>query len=282
MDEDQDERNEKQDKSMLDAKDLLNDRKDRKIENDALEDKRQLTSTDGGASEKPVALKEQAIVNHEGVLLDKCNDPSNSKSSNDQAPSTVQDSNGSTSKVDIPATSEESGERTLIKEPCQPAQKIKDGHVVSDSLPSEKNRLEQSITANIAEAPKSVKTPKDMEVVSDSVPSNKSNPQKPLSNIPVGDRMESTDPVMSVDMVSNSLPSEKSESQPLFTSYLSQHSGMEKDVDMSSSVPLDKNEPSHAVTSKSGAENGGSAGLSLSLSLTLSQTNTHTRNAMEQ
>ncbi|KAF7840934.1 SWI/SNF complex subunit SWI3D [Senna tora] len=180
MDEDQDERIEKQDKSMLDGKDLSNDHNDRKIANDRLDDKRQLTSTDGGASEKTIALKEQAIVNQEKVVLDGGNVPSNSKLFNDQAPGIVQDSNGSTSKTET----------------------------------SEKNEIEQSGSSNIEkEVPKSVKT--HLEVVSDTVPSDKINPQKPLSKTSVGERMETENPVMNVNMVSNSLPSEKNESLPL-------------------------------------------------------------------
>lgn len=217
--EDQDERNEKQDKSVLDGKDVSKDHNENQ--------------------------EEQAIVNEE-VVLDNRNDPDNSKLSNDQAPGSVQESDGSTSKAEVPASFEGLGEGTSIKEPAEK----KDGHAVSDSLPSEKNEREQPIISNeTGEEPKSVKTPKDVEMVSGTVHS-------------VGERMEKTGPVMNVDMVSNSLVSEKNESLPMVTSVLSQNTGTEKNVDMmSSSVPLVNNEPPHLVASKSGPENGGSSGL---------------------
>ncbi|XP_054778921.1 SWI/SNF complex subunit SWI3D isoform X2 [Prosopis cineraria] len=241
MDVDQDE-GEKQDQSLLTAKDVSND--PRIIANDALEDKRQLTSTDGGASEEPVALKEQVLANHEEIVLDNCKNPANSKLFSD---CTVQYSDGSTSNA----------EGTSIKELCQPAEKMKGECVVSDCLRSEKNELEQSIMSSKAgEKPKSEQAPTGMEALSDSLPLDKSKPQKPLSRNPVGDCMETTELLTNVDVVSNSLPSEN-ESEPQVTLDLYQHTGTAKDVDMTS---LDQNEHSHPVTSRSGAENGKSTG----------------------
>ncbi|XP_061372677.1 SWI/SNF complex subunit SWI3D-like isoform X2 [Gastrolobium bilobum] len=257
MEGDQDDRNTKQDKSMLDDKALSNDPNDRKVEDNSLEVKRQLASPDDEASEKPIALKEQAVVNHEEVVLDNCNDPSNSKLPNDQELSTVHDSDGSTPRAKIPPISEELGEGTLVKETCQPIEDLKDGHV-PDALPSE-NKFQQSIKSNLVEEhPQPVETPKGAtDLVSDSMPSDKSKPQKLISRNPVVESLETTDSVMDVDLVSNSLPSEKDESQARVTSISSQHTGTEKDVDMiSSSVPLDKIKLLHLVKSNSGAENG--------------------------
>lgn len=170
MDVDQDE-SEKQDQSILPAKDISNDHKEGKIADDALENKGQLASADGGASEDPVTSKEQ-----------------------------------------VDCTAEER----------------KDESVVSDSLCSEKNELEQSVVSN------------------ESLPTDKSKPKKSLSKNPVGKSTEARESVMNVDVVPNSLPSEMNQSEP-------------QDVDMTSS--LDQNKPSHPVTSKSGAQNGKSAGL---------------------
>ncbi|KAK4258661.1 hypothetical protein QN277_005085 [Acacia crassicarpa] len=239
MDVGQDE-SEKLDRSILPAKDISNDHSERNIANDALVDKEQLTSTDGGAS------KEQVIANHEEIVPDNCKNPANSKLSGD---CTVQYSDGSTSKV----------EGTSIKELCQPAEKTNDECAVSDSLCSEKNEVEQSILSNKArEKPKSVQSPTEMEVVSDSLPPDKSKPQKPLSKSPVSESTETMEPVMNVDVVPNSMPSEKHESEPQVTLDSSQNTGTTKDVDMMAS--LDHNKSSHPVTSKSGAENGKSSG----------------------
>ncbi|XP_061363567.1 SWI/SNF complex subunit SWI3D-like [Gastrolobium bilobum] len=246
---DQDDINVKQDKPMLDDKDLPNDHNNMKIGNNALEDKRQLVSTADGATDKPISSKEKAVINHE-CGLGNCNDPSNSKLPNDQAPGAMHDSGGSTSKAEIPPSSEEVQEKTLIEEPCHLVEELKDGHA-SDSLPSEKKELQQSIKSNIPEEhPKPSDTPKSAEMVSDSMPSDM--PQKPLSTNSVGESLEPTDSVMDVDMVSNSLPLEKIESQPLSTSTSSQYNGTEKDVDMIS--------PSHPVGSNSGAENDANTG----------------------
>lgn len=264
---DQDDVNLKQDKPILDGEDLPDDHNNMKIGNNVLEDTRQLASTDDGASEKPISSKEQAVINHEALGLDKCNDLSNSKLPNDQAPNTLHDSGGSTSKDEIPPSSEEPRKGIMVKEPCHPVEELKDGHV-SDSLLSEKNELQQSIKSNIlGKDPQPVETPKDAEMASDSMPLDKSKPQNLLSTNPIHESLETTDSVMDVDMVSSSLPSEKSESQPLFASVSSQLNGIEKDVDMMS--------PSLPVRSNSDAENGANTGLSLSL-ISLSLTHPHT------
>lgn len=252
---DQDETNVKQDKPMLDDKDLPNDHSNMQIENNALEDKRQVASTDNGNSEKSIASEEQAIINHEECRLENCNDPSNSKLPNDQAPTTQHDSDGSTSKAEIPPSSEEIQEGTLIKEPCHSVEETKETRV-SDSCPSDKNDLQQSVKSNISgDHPQPVETTKSTEMVSDSMPSDKSRPQK-LPTGSVCESLQMKDSAMDVDMVSNSLPLQKSESQPLSASMSTQHNGTENDVDMMS--------PSHPAGSNSGAENGTNTGLSLS------------------
>ena len=278
---DQDDRNVKQDKSMLDDIALSNDQNDKKIEDNALEVLRQLDSPDDGVSKKPIALKEQAMVNLEEVGLANCNDSGDSELHNDQAPSIVSDSDASTPKAKIPSSSDELGEGTLVKEPCQAAEERKDGQV-SDSVPLDNNALQQPIKSNLAgEHPQHVETPKDAGLVPDSMPSNKSKPQKMLSTRSVGKSMEATDSIVEVDMVSNSLAIETNGSQPQVTSISSQHTGTEKDVDMeSSSVALDKNGFPHPVKSNSGAENGHNRGLSLSLSLSLAHTHTQEKNAV--
>ncbi|TKY67550.1 SWI/SNF complex subunit SWI3D [Spatholobus suberectus] len=245
---DQDEVNVKQDKPMLDDKDIPNDHNNMKIESNALEDKGQPASTDDGASEKPISSKEQAMINHE-CGLDNCNDPNNAKLPNDQAPGTLHNSGSSTSKAEIPPSSNKDREGTLIEEPCHA---VKDRHM-SDSLPSEKKELHQSIKSNLpGEHPKPVETSKTAEMVSDSIPPAKSKPQNPESTNPVRESLETTDSVMDVDGVPNSLPSEKIDSQPLFTSKSSECNGTEKDADMMS--------PSNPVKSNSGAENGSNTG----------------------
>ncbi|KAG4386752.1 hypothetical protein GLYMA_11G118900v4 [Glycine max] len=224
---DQDEVNVKQDKPTLEDKDLPNDHSNTKIETNALEVKGQPASTDDGALEKPISSKEQAVSNHEGGL-DNGNDPNNAKLPNDQAPATLHNSGGSTSKAEIPLCSDKAQEETLIEESCP---SVKDKHV-SDSLLSD--------------------TSKDAEMVSNSIPSTKSKPQNPEPTNPACESLETTDSVMDVDGVSNSLPSEKIDSQPLITSKSSQCNGTEKDVDMMS--------PSNPVVSNSGAENGPNTG----------------------
>ncbi|RDX69438.1 SWI/SNF complex subunit SWI3D, partial [Mucuna pruriens] len=243
---DQDKVNVKQDKPMLDDKDLLNDHNNMKIESSALDDKGQPASTDDGASEKPISSKEQAMINHESGL-DNCNDPNTAKLPNDQALGT-HNAGGSTSKAEIPPSSDKVQEGNLIEEPCH---SIKD-RCVSDSLPSEKKE-HQSIKSNLpGEHPKPVETSKYAEVVSDSIPSAKSKPQNPQSTNLVCESLETTDSVIDVDGVSNSVPLEKINSQPLSTSKPSQCNGTEKDIDMMS--------PSNPVRSNSGAENGSNTG----------------------
>ncbi|RDY08820.1 SWI/SNF complex subunit SWI3D, partial [Mucuna pruriens] len=242
----QDDRNVKQDKSMLDDNALSNDHNDKKHKDNALEVNRQLASQDDGVLEKSIVLKEQAMIDHEEVAHDNCNDPDNLKLPSDQALSTVHDSDGSTLKDKV-SPSSELREGTSPKESCQPIEELKDGHV-SDALPAE-NKLQQSIKSNLAETQlQLVETPKDVDVVSD-------------STNPVVESLDTTNSAMNVDLVSNSLPSEKNGSQPQVTSVSSQHAVTEKDVDMmSSSMPLDKNELPHPVKSNSGAENGYSSG----------------------
>ncbi|KRH24487.2 hypothetical protein GLYMA_12G044200v4 [Glycine max] len=224
---DQDEVNVNQDKSTLEDKDLPTDHNNKKIESNALEDKGKPASADDGASEIPISSKEQAVVNNE-CGLDKCHDLNNAKLPNDQAPGTLHNSGGSTSKAEIPSSSDKAQEETLIEEPCP---SVKDRHV-SDSLPSE--------------------TSKDAEMVSDAIPSTKSKPQNPESTNPAHESLETTDSVMDVDGVSNSLPLEKIDSQPLITSKSSQCNGTEKDVEVMS--------PSNPVRSNSSAENGPNTG----------------------
>ncbi|OIW08707.1 hypothetical protein TanjilG_03383 [Lupinus angustifolius] len=236
----QESENLKKDKPAADDKDLPNDDTNMKIDNNVLEDNRQLASTDDGDSEKPFSSKEQAMINHETLELDKCKDLSHSKLPNNQAPSTLHDSGGSTSKDEISPT-EELHEGTLVKEPCNPVEELKDGHV-SDSLLSEKHL-------------QPVETPKDAEMASDSKPSDKSIPQKLQSTNAVHESLETADSEMDVDMVCRSLPLEKSDSQPLSTAVSSQVNGIEKEVDMMSpSHPVRPN--SETVAGEDHAENG--------------------------
>lgn len=245
---DQDEANVKQDKPMMDGKDLPNDQNDLKIESNASEDKGQPASTDDGASEKPIPPKEQAVVNHDPVL-DNCNDPNNAKLPNVQAPATLHNSGDSTSKAEIPPSSDKVQEGTSTEEPCH---SVKDS-CVSDSLPSEEKELHQSTKSNLpGEHPKPVETSKCAEMAPDSIPSAKSKPQNPQSTNQAHESLETTDSVMDVDGVPNSLPSEKIDSQTPLTSKSSQCNGTEKDVDMMS--------PSNPVRSNSGAENGANTG----------------------
>ncbi|KAI4295536.1 hypothetical protein L6164_035575 [Bauhinia variegata] len=259
---DPDDKNDKQDRSMLDDKGLSNDVNDKKTETNAVENKSPLDSTNDGASEKPISLKEQAMpANHEEAGLDNCNDPSNSKLPANQAACTTQDSDGSTSKAEIISSSVGLGEGASIKEPCQPAKELKDGNVVSDSLPSEKNEVRHSVASNPAgDHLESSQTPKESEVVSVSITSDESKHSKSQSTNPVDESLGITNSVMDVDSASNSLPSERNISHPLVTSDSSQPTRTEKDVDMMPSVPLDKNEPSHPVMSNSHAENGACTG----------------------
>lgn len=248
---DQDEVNVKQDKPMMDGK--PNDHNNIKIESNASEDKGQPASTDDGASEKPISSKEQAVINHE-CDPGNCNDPNNAKLPTDQAPVTLHNSDDSTSKTEIPPSSDKAQEGTLIEEPCL---SVKDS-CVSDSLPSDEKELHQSTKSNLPEEhPKPVDTSKYAEMVPDSIPSAKSKPENPQSTNPAHESLQTTDSVMDVDGDSNSLPSEKIDSQTPITSKSSQCNGTEKDVDMMS--------PSDPVRSNSGAENGANTGLSLSL-----------------
>ncbi|KAK7404445.1 hypothetical protein VNO78_05347 [Psophocarpus tetragonolobus] len=223
---DQDEVVVKQNKAMLEDKDLPNDHYDTKIESNALEeDKGQPASTDDGASEKPISSKEQVVINQE-CRLDNCNDPNNGKLPNDQVPCTLHSSSASISKAEILPSSDKVREETLIEEPSL---SVKD-HRVSDSLPSE--------------------TSKEAEMVSDSIPLANSKTQNPQSTNPARESLETNDSVMDVDGVPNSLLSEKIDSQP--PSKSSQCNGTEKDVDMML--------PANSVRSTSGAENGANTG----------------------
>ncbi|OIW05694.1 hypothetical protein TanjilG_23480 [Lupinus angustifolius] len=234
----QEDENVKQDKPILDNKDLPNDHNNMKIDNNVLENNIQLASTDDGASEKPIASKEQAVINHEALELDKCKDLMHSKLPDNQAPSTLHDSGGSTSKDEIPPS--ELREGTLAKEPCNPVEEVKDGHV-SDSLQSGKHL-------------QPVEIPKDAEMASASMPSDKNRPQKPLSTNPVHESLEMTGLEMDVDMIPCSLTSEISDSQPLLTAVSIQVNGIEKDIDMTSpSHPVKPN--SEAVAGEDHAEN---------------------------
>jgi len=237
---------------MLDDKDLPNDHSNMKVVSDTLEDKGQAASTDGAASaEKPISPKEQPMVNHESGL-DNCNVPISAKLSNDQAPDTLHDSGGSTSKAETKSNSDQVQEGSLIEEPC-PAKVIS----VSDSLPSEKKEL-QPLKSNLPEeSPKLVETSK-CEIVSDSIPPTKNKSQNPQSTNPVCESVETTDSAMDVEGVSNSLPPEKVDSQALLTTKSSQCNGTEKDVDMSPSDPVRQN---------SAAENCANTGLFLFLPL---------------
>ncbi|KAK7264307.1 hypothetical protein RJT34_31914 [Clitoria ternatea] len=248
---DHDNVNVKKDKPVLDDKDLPDDHNNTKIESSALEDNGQLASTDVGASEKPISSKEQAIINHE-CKLDNHNDPNNSKLPTDQAPDTLQNSGGSTSKAEILPSSEEIQDRTIIEEFSHSIEEPKDRRVCG-SLSSEKEELNQSNKSNLSgEHPKPVEMPNNAEIVSDSAPSAKNKPQNLQSTNPVDESLETTDSAMNVDGVSNPLPLEKIDSQPQVTPKLSQCNGTEKDVDMMS--------PSNPVRSNSGAGNGANTG----------------------
>ncbi|KAE9620391.1 putative transcription factor MYB/SANT family [Lupinus albus] len=236
----QEDENVKQDKPMLGNKDSLNDH-NMEIDNNVLEDKRQLASTDGGASEKSISSKELAMINHKALELDQCKDLNHSKLANNQAPNTMHDSGGSTTKDEILPSSEELREGTLVKEPCNPVGELKDGHG-SDSILSEKH-------------PQPVETLKDSEMTSDSMPLDKSQPQKLLSTNPIQESLETADLEMDVDMVCHSLPSEKSDSQPLLTAVSSQLNGIEKDADIVS-LPHPVRPNSEAVAGEDHAENG--------------------------
>ncbi|XP_045819698.1 SWI/SNF complex subunit SWI3D [Trifolium pratense] len=239
--EDQTDKSVQQDTAMLDDKDLENDPQKTKIAGDASEDKIHLASTDGGISEKSISSKGQEMINHD-CELDNGNDPSISMAPKDQAQGTLHNIGGSTSKA------EEVQKETSKEEPCHPIEEQKEGSV-SDSHPSEKNGLQQSIKSNLpVELPKPVETPKYDEMASDSMPSDKSKPQKQSSTNAVSESQKTTDSAMDVDVVSNSLPS-KIDSQPPISS---QDNGTQKDVDMVS--------PSQPIRSNLGAENGASAG----------------------
>ncbi|KAL2328943.1 hypothetical protein Fmac_022370 [Flemingia macrophylla] len=245
---DQDEVNVKHDKPMLDGKDLHNDHNSMKNESNASGDKGQPASIDDGGLEKTNSSKEKANINHE-CGTDNCNDPNNAKLPNDQAPDTLHNSVVTTSKAEIPPSSDKTQEGTSIEEP---GHSVKDGHV-SASLPLEKKEPHQSIKSNLpGEHSKPVETSKNAEVVSDSIPPAKSNPENSESMNPVCESLETTNSEMDIDGASNSLPSEKINSQPIVTSKSSQCNGTEKDVDMMS--------PSYPVRSKSGAENGSNTG----------------------
>jgi len=249
---DQTDKNVQQDAAMLDDKDLENDHQKTKIASDASEGKIHQASTDGGISEKTISSKGQEMNNHESGL-DSCNDPSISKAPNDQAQGTLHNSGGSTSKAEIPPSSEEVQEGASNEEPGHPIEERKEGSV-SDSHPSEKNEIQQSVKSNLpVELPKPAETPKSDDMVSDSMPSDTSKPQKQLSTNAVSESQKTTDSAMDVDVVANSLPS-KIDSQPLTSS---QDNGTQKDVDMMPS--------SHPIKSSVGAENGAIAGLSLAL-----------------
>ncbi|KAL1324143.1 hypothetical protein HN51_034317 [Arachis hypogaea] len=235
--------NAKQDKPISEDKDLPNDHNNMEIEDNVPEDKKQLASENGDL-EKSNTSKEQAIINHEGGL-DNGNGSSNSKLPNDQAPSTLHDSGGSTSKAENPPSSEELQERSLNKELSHSEVETKD-MPASDLCLSDKNGLRQSVKANLAgNHPEPVEKTKNTDVVSDSVPSDKDKSQT-LSSSSAGDTLQKKDSVMDVE-----LP-EKSESQPPCASVSTEHNGKENDVDMMS--------PSHPVGSISGAENGTKAG----------------------
>ncbi|WJX51479.1 hypothetical protein P8452_37673 [Trifolium repens] len=238
---DQTDKSVQQDTAMLDDKGLENDPQKTKIAGDASEDKIHLASTDGGISEKSISSKGLEMINHD-CGLDNGNDPNISKAPKDQAQGTLHNLGGSTSKAEIPPSSEEVQEGTSKEEPCHPIEEQKEGSV-SDSHPSEKNGLQQTIKSNLpVELPKPVETPKYDEMASD-----KSKPQKQLSTNAVSESQKTTDSAMDVDVVSNSLPS-KIDSEPLISS---QDNGTQKDVDMVS--------PSQPIRSDLGAENGASA-----------------------
>ncbi|MED6127122.1 hypothetical protein PIB30_085108 [Stylosanthes scabra] len=234
--------NAKQDKPMLEDKDLPNDH-NMETEDNVPEDKKQLAS-ENGDSEKSNPSKEQPIINHEEGGLDNGNGSSNSKLPNDQAPSTLHDSGGSTSKAENPPNYEEQQEGSSNKEPSNSEEGTKD-MPASDLCLSDKNGLQQSVKANLTgNHPEPVEKTKNTDVMSDSVPSDKDKSQ--VSANSAGDTLQMKDSVMDVE------PSEKSESQPLCASVSTEHNGKENDMDMMS--------PSHPVGSISGAENGRKTG----------------------
>ncbi|ESW03840.1 hypothetical protein PHAVU_011G046200 [Phaseolus vulgaris] len=241
---DQNEVNVKKDKPMLDDNDLPNDHNNMKIGSNTLQDKGQPASTEDASSEKAISSKEQPMVNHESGL-DNCN-VINAKLSDDQAPDTLHNSGGSTSKDETKSNSDQVQKGTLIEEPTSAK-----GICVSDSLPSEKKEL-QSLKDNLSEEqPKLIETSK-CEIVSDSTPPTKNKSQNPQSANPVCESVETKDSAMDVDGVSNSLSSDKVDSQALVTTKSSQCNGTEIDVDMMS--------PSNPVRPNSGAENGANTG----------------------
>ncbi|KAJ7967336.1 SWI/SNF complex subunit SWI3D [Quillaja saponaria] len=258
-----DDRNEKQDKS-VDEGALSKKFNGKKNETIASEEKGLLVSLSEESSEKPVAVKEKEVtVNHGEIVLGNCNDTSDMESAKDQPPSTLQEPNDLTSKVELLPISAESGEGNFAKETSAPTEETKDVHAVSNSLSSERNEPKQSAISNSeGERPMPSGAPTDVEMVFHSQSSEKTKPQIRLMPNPVEDPLERSESLMDVETVPDSLPSDKNEIQPLVTSEPSQCSTEGgKDVGMESgSLPMEKNGSLQPVTSNAGAVNGASTG----------------------
>jgi SWI/SNF related-matrix-associated actin-dependent regulator of chromatin subfamily C len=264
-------RNEKGDNSpsVLDDTDLSNGHNNKKIKDCAPEE-----TQNGESTGKPHAAKEQDVkASCEEVRRHNLDDTSNSDVPKDHPQSTMKESDNLTSKVELPPSSgEEPQERTSVGEPSQPAEALKDVHMVSDSPSAEKNELQQPVPSDsVREPPQPTEAPRDAGMLSDSLPLEKNGPDQPVTTSSVG-KPQPTEASTDVDMVSDSLPSEKNEPQQPVTKKSveepSQTTEAPKDVVMvSDSLPSEKNASQQPVTTISVVDKGASKGLSLSLSL---------------
>ena len=262
-------RNEKEgnSSSVLDDKDLSNNQNKKKIEDSAPEE-----ILNGESTGKEHAAKKQDIIaSSEDVGQHNVDDTSNSELQKDHSQSTMNDSVDLTSKVELPPSSvKESEVRTTEKEPPQPAEAAKDVHMMADSLPVEKNELQQSVSSDsVREAPQPIEAPRDVDMT-DSLPSEKHKPEQPVATDSVGKPPQPTEASTDVDMMSDSLPAEKEDPpEPVTTNSVEEPSqpkeAPKEAVVVSDSLPSEKNETSPPVTLNSVVDNEASKCLFLSL-----------------
>lgn len=258
-------RNEKGDNSpsVLDDTDLSNGHNNKKTEDCAPEE-----TQNGESTGKPHAGEEQDVkASCEEVRQHNLDDASNSDFPKDHPQSTMKESANLTSKEELPPSSgEEPQERTSVGEPSQPAEALKDVHMVSNSPSAEKNELQQPVPSDaVREPPQPTEAPADTDMLSDSLPLEKNEPDKPVTTSSVGKPPQPTEASTDVDMVSDSLPSEKNEPQQPVTKNSveepSQTTEAPKDVVMvSDSLPSEKNESQQPVTTISVVDKGASKG----------------------
>jgi len=228
-------RNEKGDNSpsVLDDTDLSNGHNNKKIKDCAPEE-----TQNGESTGKPHAAKEQDVkASCEEVRRHNLDDTSNSDVPKDHPQSTMKESDNLTSKVELPPSSgEEPQERTSVGEPSQPAEALKDVHMVSDSPSAEKNELQQPVPSDsVREPPQPTEAPRDADMLSDSLPLEKNGPDQPVTTSSVG-KPQPTEASTDVDMVSDSLPSEKNASQQPVTTISVVDKGASKGLSLSLSV----------------------------------------------